>query len=1078
MGINVRSFCAAGILSMLLAIGSGRGGPPPMEASSQVVPRAVEILSFPKGRSRVSVPFTLADGVPMISDVRINGKFLGRFIIDTGARVSYINREAANRDALPVALRLHFTCKDHRIDIRHADRLQIGSILLTNDAISTHAFSHIKSSAYKLVVGGIGGDILGQLPFTIDYRKSELIFYNPKTFHAPKGATAYPLSIGFGTGRSQAGRRSAKLFATVGVPILTVKINGKPRLACPDTGTTVAAVLMPGFIRKHPELVDWQRFIQGIRDVELRGEVYGSRGVTISVLGKKIDAPDRIYAVTTKPWQLDQENFSRPALLVGYGFLKNYRLTFDYVAKKLWVQRRWPLPYKVQLADGLNPNGAGLTGETPLMRAASNRDLVGVEALLDAGANPLARNKSGRSVLDYASYGGSGRILKILLAGPAKRDINDASLPLAEAVSGQGGPAAWDELLKAGADVNPGPDPVATPLTAAVRCNNIKAVYWLIGHGASPNAADNSGTTPLSVAAWCGNLQIFQFLRAHGAKLVIKGRDPSAILFVAAQGGHASMVKFLLSRAGGAISVNARDRWGQTPLMIAAGYGEIKAARVLIKSGAGVNLVAPGKGNQTALFFAAAHEQPDMLRFLIRHGANVNARNLLGGTPLMVAAGNTNPRDVLALLKAGADVNARGSRGSTALEAGTASGCAKVVKLLLAHGAAANIADDTGFTPLMAAAAKNGVQAASALINAGSKVNARASGEDGADALDYAVQTGNVAVAGLLIRHGANVNAADSRGVTPLMTASATGSIPLLRALIRAGARVNFKATGAGAVGVDALDLAAQSKSLPIVKLLLLRHAKVDVTTSSGRTALLIAVHLGCSRVASALIGAGANVNMVAMGKDGTTPLICAAEAGDLPIVKLLLKHGAEVNLPDSSGLTPLIAAAGYGHPRVASALINAAANVNMVTTGSNGTDALAYAASAGGLNMVKLLINHGANVNVRNADGQTPIVSAVYYGEIKTTIALIHAGADVMRADKFGLTPLDYACEGKNPSVLVPVLLKAGADPRSEDKKGRDALYYAMKSKIPTVINLIKESLVKFTAKPRNSNAKKTPAP
>ncbi len=992
--------------------------------------RHADILIFPKGKAGVSIPFTLVDGVPVTSAVRINGKFAGRFIIDTGAQETFISRALANHCHLPVALQLHITCKRCRVEVRRVVRLQVGSITLADDSIDTAGLAKVKNSMVKAIVGSIGGDILGQMPFSVDYRDSMVIFYNPKSFHAPQKAAAFPIEIFGDTAKTKDGILASRLFTRMGVPTLAGTLNGKPVRWCPDTGTTVAVTLMPMFVHEHPELVNWQCFLMNTRNFQLRGQAFGTKHTSISILGEEINNVGHPYAIAAKPWQLKRENFSGPQVLIGGRFLRNYRLTFDYAAKKMWVQRNPPLSYQAQLADGLNPNQSDPIGETPLMHAAFQGDLAGVTALLRAGADPLARDKSGLTVLDYAAMGGNSQIIKLLLAGAAKKEVNDGGAvwtPLTCAAAQLNDRAALRDLVQAGAMVSPGSSEAFTPLLAAVQYDNMAAIGWLIQHGANVNGTDRDQQTPLWVSVETGNLKAFRLLRHHGAVLYKKGPYGSSPLCAAAIGGHVAMIKFLLSRSGGGFPVNGPNSVGETPLMLAAVKGQLPAAEILVKSGARINLAAPGVYNQTALMFAALHEQPNMLKLLIRHGAEVNAQNSLGETPLTIATAKVNVSDAMALLKAGANANAPTSNGRSVLEVGATSGCGKIVKVLLAHGATANAVDDSGGTPLMAAADKNGPAAVLALIRAGADVNATAAG--GSDALDYAAEAGKADVVGILLRHGAKVNAADFQGITPLMAASAHGQAPVVRALIQAGATVGARAQGVN--GWDALEFAAERGNPSVVTLLVQHGAKVNAADRLGHTPLMIAVAHGNLRAALALIKAGANIHTKSLSSH--LGIVALAVSRNHPkMIPMLISHGAKVDQRYALRRTPLI-----------------------------------LAASKGFLACVQALLKAGANVNAQDDNGYTPLEAAASDGQLKVAKVIIRAGANVNLADHYGMTPLDYACLAKHPSAMVALLLKAGANPKLKDKMGRNAIYYARKSGSAKAVALVQAAISQTIAPP-----------
>ncbi len=102
----------------------------------------------------------------------------------------------------------------------------------------------------------------------------------------------------------------------------------------------------------------------------------------------------------------------------------------------------------------------------------------------------------------------------------------------------------------------------------------------------------------------------------------------------------------------------------------------------------------------------------------------------------------------------------------------------------------------------------------------------------------------------------------------------------------------------------------------------------------------------------------------------GTTPLLRAAKAGDIPAMKLLIEHGANVNLPTATGITPLMAAAGNG-------------SIGLDTRGRYKTEAQAIEA-------VQLLVKSGANINARDRNGQTALHGAAGWGWNNMVKALV----------------------------------------------------------------------------------------
>lgn len=227
-----------------------------------------------------------------------------------------------------------------------------------------------------------------------------------------------------------------------------------------------------------------------------------------------------------------------------------------------------------------------------------------------------------------------------------------------------------------------------------------------------------------------------------------------------------------------------------------------------------------------------------------------------------------------------------------------------------------------------------------------------------------------------LLRQGANANAEDSRGWTPLIYAAQTGNVAIVRKLIDAGANVNHR-----------------------------------TSTTRGSTTLCFAVGGGNTNVIQVLLDRGADIN--GMSRDGMTPLFFAANKGWLNLVEFLLAKGADVDLfgfVDSRGGTwnALIGAVDKGHMDVVRVLIKHGANGN--ATNNMCLTALMEVAKRPQPEAVKLLIESGANVNAKGPKGHTALILAAYNGRTENVRLLLDAGADI-----FAMANDDYDPSGKS---------------------------------------------------------------
>jgi ankyrin repeat protein len=167
----------------------------------------------------------------------------------------------------------------------------------------------------------------------------------------------------------------------------------------------------------------------------------------------------------------------------------------------------------------------------------------------------------------------------------------------------------------------------------------------------------------------------------------------------------------------------------------------------------------------------------------------------------------------------------------------------------------------------------------------------------------------------------------------------------------------------------------------------------INASERGGPSPLIKAAEQGQLMVAQFLVKSGADVNLM-RGGAATTALAEAAGRGHLAIVELLLKHGATVDAPDASGRTPLHRAAGAGFKSVVEALLAAKADVN--ARNERGDTPLHWAASEGFRSVAEVLLAAKADVNAGNSRGDTPLHLAAAAGQTALVELLLAHKAEV----------------------------------------------------------------------------------
>lgn len=283
--------------------------------------------------------------------------------------------------------------------------------------------------------------------------------------------------------------------------------------------------------------------------------------------------------------------------------------------------------------------------------------------------------------------------------------------------------------------------------------------------------------------------------------------------------------------------VNKADSRGTTPLHYAAAYGSVDSVRHLLRAGADVG--ARNLMDATPLILGAP--SIEKVRLLLAAKADPNARTKAGRTALIIAAGRSGSLEsVRMLVAAGAALDAADERGTNALLSASANDNLEVVQFLLSKGAKANIIDKAGSSPLLGSGGCRDIQLAKLLLSKGADVNA-------ANTFSGAVKHGKIALTNVtplicaaahgsvdLVRAylhaGANVNAQDGRGMTPLMVAAASENqdANVIKLLLEAGADPNAKDVH----GESVLDWAAKIGSPSTNRLLKVAGAKRTAETA------------------------------------------------------------------------------------------------------------------------------------------------------------------------------------------------------------------------------------------------------
>jgi ankyrin repeat protein len=365
-----------------------------------------------------------------------------------------------------------------------------------------------------------------------------------------------------------------------------------------------------------------------------------------------------------------------------------------------------------------------------------------------------------------------------------------------------------------------------------------------------------------------------------------------------------------------------------------------------------------------------------MLKALLDAGSDPNATGPDGQTPLMIVARSSDVAAARLLLAKGANPNIREKqRGQTALMWAAAASQGAMMRELLAHGAEVDAKSDADLmTPLVS-----------------NEPRAQPRPPGAMTAMLFSAREGCLDCVKALAEKGAKLDLPDPEGVTPLISAIFNTHFDVAKYLIEKGANVDRwdwwgRTPLYLAVDYNTLphggrpDQPSLDETLPIdiVRMLLEQGAYPDPQL----------------KLLPPYRATGADRGVDQMLTFGATPLLRAAKAMDAPAIKLLLDHGATIDLANNTGMTPTLAASGIG-------------SIDADTRGYFMTPDVEDRTIAS----LELLLSHGGALNQgAGRFGQVPLHGAAFWGWNKVVAYLLEKGADINMPDNRGYTAVDYA--------------------------------------------------------------------
>lgn len=518
---------------------------------------------------------------------------------------------------------------------------------------------------------------------------------------------------------------------------------------------------------------------------------------------------------------------------------------------------------------------------------------------------------------------------------------------------------------------------------------------------------DECGASPLHHAAGGGYVTLMQFITTaiDSQELNSSDEQGNVPLHWAVERNKAESCRALLDLGA---NPNILNTALLSPLHLAVNHGHNSLVELLLSySTTDCNL--QGDLGNTPMILACSINNWEALSILLKHGARLCQQNKLGHFPIHAAAFAGAKKAMEVILKAGeeighqveAHINYLDKSKSSPLHLAVRGGNIEAIRLCLATGAKVDQQQNDKSTPLHLACTQGATEVVKLMLSSFDQVEDVINLSDGAcqTPLHRATIFDHTELAEYLISLGADLNAIDCKGNTPLLLASSCGAWRTVTLLLSKGANVNVK----DRCGCNFLHLAIlQPKGLKNLPEEVLQNNSVKALLScednEGCTPLHYACRLGIHDSVKNMLGLSGEVGLTCKSKDKKSALHFAAQYGRINTCHRILETITDsrlLNEGDERGLTPLHLASREGHTKVVQLLLRKGA---LFHSDYKGWTCLHHAASAGYTQTMEILLS--ANLKLldkTDEDGNTALHIAAREGHVAAVRLMLARGAEIV---------------------------------------------------------------------------------
>lgn len=472
-----------------------------------------------------------------------------------------------------------------------------------------------------------------------------------------------------------------------------------------------------------------------------------------------------------------------------------------------------------------------------------------------------------------------------------------------------------------------------------------------------------------------------------------------------------------------------KDKWANY-LCRAAYENNIGLVKKLISNGLNASMKDSDGNNALMSALSSSEDNNELVKYLISKKANLEDINNNSETPLLIAARVGNAQNVKLLISKKANQTVTNSEGYTPLLVAVLYDKKDIIELLLQKGSDIETKANDGSTALIIAANKGYEETVELLLEKNANIEATEN-ENNLTPLLEAVTYEHDNVVNILLEKGSNIEATTNDGQTSLHIAAVYGFKNLVETLLEKGAEIEAKSDSL----YTPLHLAAAEGYTDIVNILLEKGSNIESIDDKDFTPLHLASMMGHKETVSLLLKHGANIEASC---DGLTPILLASTEKKHEVVELLIEEGAKFDITNSK-VCELVTGNLFdtAYETIFNAIIgnNIEAVKLFLDQGSSieikdddGDTPLLLAVSEGHLNIVRLLLDKGAYIEAKDNDGSTPLICSANAGYLSISKLLLENKGNIEAKDNGGFTPLICACGGGHKDV-VELLINKGAN-------------------------------------------------